>query len=78
MLPYVDRLIDLADEVLSMIAKKGQIELSDIQDRFSVTKRTANSVVDFLVKYGFAEFDSSEQYIVLSQPCKKFFAEIDD
>ncbi len=71
-------MIGLADEILSLIARKDQIEIADIQDRFGITKQTANSVIDFLVKFGFIEIDDSKRYVRLSEPCKKFFAEISD
>lgn len=49
----------------------------DIQNRLGIGKQTADSIVDFLVKFSFAEIDY-EGYIRLSEPCKTFFAEIDD
>ncbi len=70
-------MIRLADEVLSLIAKKGSIGLRDIQDRLGISKQTADSIVDFLVKFGFAEVDY-EECIRLSELCKTLFAEIDD
>ena len=77
MFPYIDDLIHLADEVLSLIAKKGRIGVKDIQDRLGISKQTANSVVDFLVKFSVAEVDY-EGHVRLSEPCKTFFAEFDD
>ncbi|MFY3739585.1 MAG: hypothetical protein HMLIMOIP_000004 [Candidatus Nitrosomirales archaeon] len=53
------------------------IRVSDIQDRLGISKQTANSVVGFLVKFSFAEVDY-EGHVRLSEPCKTFFAEIDD
>ncbi|MGH9933576.1 MAG: winged helix-turn-helix transcriptional regulator [Nitrososphaerales archaeon] len=70
-------MIHLADEILSLIAKKGQIAIRDVQDRLGISKQTANSVIDFLMKFGFVEFDG-EGFVKLSEPCKKFFVEIRD
>lgn len=50
----------------------------DVPNRFSVTKETARLAVDFLVKFGFVELDETEGYIRLSEPCEKFFANIND
>lgn len=77
MYPYRDGVIHLADDVLSLIAEKGHVTINDVQDRLGISKQTARSAVDLLVKFGFAEIDD-EGYVRLSEPCKKFFAEIDD
>ena len=70
-------MIHLADEVLSLIAQKGVIRVRDIQDRLGISKQTADSILDVLVKFSFVEVDY-EGYIRLSESCKTFFAEIDD
>lgn len=70
-------MIHLADEVLSLVAEKGKINVKDIQDKLSVSKQTANSVIDFLVQFGFAQFDD-KGLVRLSEPCKIFFADIND
>ncbi|MGH9923247.1 MAG: DeoR family transcriptional regulator [Nitrososphaerales archaeon] len=68
----------LAEEILSVLAKKGRIATTDIQDSFNVTKETARMALDFLMKFGFVELDKSKKYILLSEPCQKFFAEAND
>lgn len=68
----------LAEEILSVLAKKGRIEITDVQDSFNVTKETARMALDFLMKFGFIELDKSKEYIRLSEPCQKFFAEVND
>ena len=68
----------LAEEILSILAKKGRIAITDVQDSFSVTKETARMAVNFLMKFGFVELDESKAYILLSEPCQRFFAETND
>ena len=68
----------LAEEILSILSRKGRLAIVDVPNRFSVTKETARLAVDFLVKFGFVELDETEGYIRLSEPCEKFFANIKD
>jgi len=68
----------LAEEILSVLAKKGRIPITDVQHSFNVTKETARMAVDFLMKFGFVEVDESKGYIRLSEPCQRFFAEMND
>ena len=62
---------------MSLIRKKGKIETREVQDRLGLTKETTNMFIDFLVKFGFAEFDASKRSISLSKPCKRFFEEME-
>lgn len=67
----------LAEEILSVLSRKGRIAITDVPNSFTVTKETARLALDFLVKFGFVELDENESYIRLSKPCEKFFAYVD-
>lgn len=67
----------LAEEILSVLSRKGRIAITDVPNSFTVTKETARLALDFLVKFGFVELDENERYIRLSKPCEKFFAYVD-
>ena len=66
---------ELAEEMLYLISKKGKIDLREIQDRFNLTRETASTVIDFLAEFGFVQLDEDKKYIMLSEPCKRFFEE---
>jgi len=66
---------DLAEEILSLISKKGKLEIKEIQDRFCLTRETATGPINFLIEFGFAQLDESKRYIRLSEPCRKLIEE---
>jgi DNA-binding IclR family transcriptional regulator len=66
---------DLAEEILSLLAKKGKIGIEEIQDRLSLSRDTTEHVVHFLVDFGFAEFNGDRHHVTLTEPCRRFFAE---
>jgi predicted transcriptional regulator len=68
-------LSDLAEEILSLVSSKGQIEVKEIQQRLNITKETLSSEIDFLVESHFVQWDESRQCIRLSELCKKFLEE---
>jgi Mn-dependent DtxR family transcriptional regulator len=68
-------LSDLAEEILSLISKKGEIGIKEIKDRLNVSKETLTTEIDFLVEAGFVKLDKSKRYIRLSNRCKKFLEE---
>ena len=65
----------LAGEILSLINKKGNVEIGEIQDLFSLNKETTYTITLFLVKFGFAEWDKNKKYIRLSKMYKRFLEE---
>ena len=65
-------LSDLAEEILSLVSSKGQIEVKEIQHRLNITRETLSREIDFLVESHFVQWDESMQCIMLSEPCKKF------
>ncbi len=68
---------DLVEVILSMVRKKGTCRIEEIQETFNLTRETQNSIIDFLVEYGFLEWDKRKRYIRLSKPSRKFFEEIE-
>ncbi len=68
---------DLSEQILSLISKKGVVTIEEIQARFNITEKTANMVIDFLVKFGFAEFDANNGHIGLTETLREFFDETD-
>ena len=66
---------ELAEEMLYLISKKGKIEVREIQGRFNLTKESATTVIDFLAEFGFVQLDEGKRYVMLSEPCKRFFEE---
>ncbi len=68
----------LTSEVLFMISKNGEVEIGEIQDKFTITKETADTITTFLVKFGFAEWDTNKKYVKLSNAYKRFLDEEED
>jgi predicted transcriptional regulator len=65
----------LVEEVLVLIWKESKIEVEKIQQTLNLTRETTSRVIDFLSKFGFVEIDESDGYIMVSEPCRKFFDE---
>jgi len=59
--------------MLSLVNKKGKVEVREIKDRFNLSNETLNSVIGFLVEFGLVRLDESKRYIMLSPTGKKFF-----
>jgi predicted transcriptional regulator len=68
-------LSDLAEEILSLVSSKGEMEVEEIQHRLNITRETLSREIDFLVESHFVQLDESKQYIRLSELCKKFLEE---
>lgn len=68
-------MLSLAEEMLAVIAGKGEMPIKEIQDRFSLSMETTNCFIDFLVDFGFAEFNEQRTHVALSQVYKKFLEE---
>ena len=68
----------LTSEVLSMISKKVEVEIGEIQDKFTITKETAYTITTFLVKFGFVEWDIDKKYVKLSNAYERFLDEEED
>ena len=66
---------NLPEEILSLVSKKQKVEIREIKDRFNITSETAKSVIDFLVEFGFVQFDESKGYVMLSKSYKRFLEE---
>ena len=66
---------ELAEEMLSLISKKGKIEIREIQEKLCLTRETATTIVDFLLEFGFVWLDESKTYVRLSEPCRKLLEE---
>lgn len=73
----MDWLSELAEETLSLIRKKRKMTIEEMEDSLNISSETANTIVDFLVRFGFAELDGAKRYVRLSEPCRRFF-ESDD
>ncbi len=67
-------MIDLADEIISLISKKRRIKRNDIQDHLRISRETTDKIVDFLVKFGFAELDGLN-IVKPSKALKRFLAD---
>ena len=68
-------LSDLAEEILSLVSSKGEIEVGEIQHRLNITRETLSKEIDFLVESHFVQWDENKQCIRLSELCKKFLDE---
>jgi DNA-binding MarR family transcriptional regulator len=66
---------NLIEQVLILIWKEPKIEIERIQRTFDLTRETTSRVTNFLLKFGFIEFDENNRYVRVSEPCKKFFDE---
>ena len=56
-------MIDLLEGILMFIINKGEVEVSEIQRRFDLTKETMDKNISFLVRFGFVEFDRKIMYV---------------
>ncbi|MEM2760624.1 MAG: HTH domain-containing protein [Nitrososphaerales archaeon] len=66
----------LAEDVLLLIRRRERITISEIKERFNVTTDTAETIIRFLLSFGFVEKDAGGRYYVLSKPCRKFLEEL--
>ncbi len=66
-------LIDLLEGILMSIINKGEVEISEIQRRFDLTKETTDKNISFLVRFGFAELDRNKRYVRPSPTSIEFF-----
>ncbi len=41
-------------------------------------RKTATGIIDFLVKFGFADLDATKRYVSLAETLRTFFDEIHD
>lgn len=72
-----ESLSNLAEEILSLIIKKGKVRISEIQSIFNLTNETTKLAVNFLVKFGFVRWDKRRRYVMLSSRYKRFLEEED-
>ena len=68
-------LSDLAEEILSLVSSKGEIEVTEIQHRLNITRETLSKEIEFLVESHFVQWNENKQCIRLSELCKKFLDE---
>ena len=69
----MDNVSKVAEEILDLVVKNGKVELSAIYDSCNATKETTDVVIDFLVDFGFLEFDKKRRYLRLSNASRRFF-----
>ena len=62
--------------MLQLVKKSGKITPEDILRNLSLSSKTTNEIVDFLVKFGLIEFDY-KQYLCLTSPMKRFVVELE-
>ncbi|MFY3739838.1 MAG: putative DNA-binding transcriptional regulator [Candidatus Nitrosomirales archaeon] len=65
----------LLEQILILIWKERKIEIEKIQVTFTITRETTSRIISFLLKYGFVEIDEKDGYIMVSEPCRRFFDE---
>lgn len=68
----------LAEEILSLIIKKGKLEISEIKSSLNLSNETATAAVNFLVDFGFLRWDKRRRYVMLSSRYKRFLEEKDN
>ena len=66
---------DLADEILVLVSRKGEMEIREIQRSLNVTRETLTKEIDFLVQSHFVQWDENKCCVRLSELCKKFLEE---
>ena len=72
----INRLIELAEEILCLISNKRKISIKEIQETLDITEDKARIIIDILLRFGFVESDKTRRHIMLSEPCKSFFKEM--
>ena len=63
------------EEVITLIASRRRIAISDVEEIFNLPKDSTRSIIDFLLKFDFIKIVDG-RYLVLSDACSPFFDEI--